>query len=95
MTNFFRLSALSLFPLRQAISPHLNIYECCLAATFHYSSDCLARGSQSFPPTHVWLEAVHFTAVWISESPAATRVAGVMEKNRRIKKKQLEQQAVQ
>lgn len=37
-------------PLRQAIPPHLNIYECCWAATFHFHSDCLARGSQSFPP---------------------------------------------
>lgn len=84
LMNFFRLSKQQrcLFPLRHAISPHLNIYECCLAATFHYRSDCLARGSQSFPPAHV-----HFTAVWILACPAATRVVGVMEKNRRTKKK--------
>lgn len=67
----------------QAVSSHLNIYECCSPATFHYHSDCLTRGSQSSP--HVWLEALHFSGVGISACPAATRVTSVMEKNRRPK----------
>lgn len=39
---------------------HLNIYECCRAATFHYRRDCLAWGSQSFHPALVRLGALHF-----------------------------------
>lgn len=40
--------------------PHLNIYECCWTATFHYQGDCLAWGSQSFHPARVCLGALHF-----------------------------------
>lgn len=46
--------------LGSLISPHLNIYECCWTATFHYQGDCLAWGSQSFHPAHVCLGALHF-----------------------------------
>lgn len=46
--------------LGSLISPHLNIYECCWTATFHYQGDCLAWGSQSFHPARVCLGALHF-----------------------------------
>jgi len=41
--------------LGQLYLPHLNISECCWAATFHYQGDCLARGSPSFHPSPVSL----------------------------------------
>lgn len=60
--------------LGSLISPHLNIYECCWAATFHYQGDCLAWGSQSFHPAHVCLGAVHsiqlqsvFHSAWLPQ----------------------------
>lgn len=72
------------------ISPHLNIYECCLASTFHYGEDCLAWGALNpFTPARACLGSLHFypIAACTPQCLAATGgAAGAVETNERAKK---------